>query len=92
MVVAVRGPLLVFLLPARVLGPIARDRDVRAILAFLLRPRVAFGAVGGEPRGLARPDALHDALLHPWLHDLEHACWVLAGLLVWTLLDRSRLA
>ena len=32
MVAAVRGPLLVFLLPSRVLGPIARDRDVRAVL------------------------------------------------------------
>jgi cytochrome c oxidase assembly factor CtaG len=26
------------------------------------------------------------ALAHPWLHDLEHACWILAGALVWTLL------
>ena len=42
MVVAVRGPLLVFILPARVLGPIARDRDVRAVLSFLLRPKIAF--------------------------------------------------
>jgi cytochrome c oxidase assembly factor CtaG len=25
-------------------------------------------------------------LTHPLLHDFEHACWVLAGLLVWTLL------
>ena len=42
LVVAVRGPLLVFMLPARVLGPIARDRDVRAVVSFLLRPKVAF--------------------------------------------------
>src|SRR5579862_2054277 len=41
MVAAVRGPLLVFLLPSRVLAPIARDRDVRAVLSFLLRPKVA---------------------------------------------------
>jgi cytochrome c oxidase assembly factor CtaG len=25
-------------------------------------------------------------LLHPYLHDLEHASWMLTGLLVWTLL------
>ena len=42
-VVAVRGPLMMFMLPPRILGPIARDRDVRAIVLFLLRPRVAFG-------------------------------------------------
>src|SRR4051794_1232168 len=43
MIVALRGPLHVFILPPRVLGPIARDRDVRAIVSFLLRPKVAYG-------------------------------------------------
>ncbi len=43
MTFAVRGPLLVFLLPASVLAPIARSTGVRAALAVLLRPRVAFG-------------------------------------------------
>jgi cytochrome c oxidase assembly factor CtaG len=26
------------------------------------------------------------ALRHPALHDFEHACWLVAGVLVWTLL------
>ena len=85
MVTAVRGPLLVFMLPARVLGPIARDRDVRAILSFLLRPKVAFGLWAANLAIWHIPLYI-DAVLHPQLHDLEHACWMLAGLLVWTLL------
>jgi putative membrane protein len=85
-VLSVRGPLLVFMLPARVLGPIARDRDVRAVLSFLLRPRVAFGLWALNLAIWHIPRLYIDALLHPYLHDLEHACWMLAGLLVWTLL------
>jgi putative membrane protein len=86
MVAAVRGPLLVFLLPSRVFGPIARDRDVRAVLAFLLRPRVAFTLWAATLAVWHIPTLYIDAILHPWLHDLEHACFMLAGLLVWTLL------
>jgi putative membrane protein len=86
MVVAVRGPLLVFMLPARVLGPIAKDRDVRAVLSFLLRPKVAFGLWAANLAVWHVPSLYDYAVLHPWLHDLEHACWMLAGLLVWTLL------
>jgi cytochrome c oxidase assembly factor CtaG len=86
MVVAVRGPLLVFMLPARVLGPIARDRDVRAVLAFLLRPKFTFGLWAANLAVWHIPSLYDYAVLHPWLHDLEHACWMLAGLLAWTLL------
>ncbi len=86
MVAAVRGPLLVFLLPSRVLAPIARDRDVRAILAFLLRPKVAFALWAANLAVWHIPSLYINAILHPWLHDLEHVCWMLAGLLVWTLL------
>jgi cytochrome c oxidase assembly factor CtaG len=85
-VLAVRGPLLVFMLPPRILGPIARDRDVRAVLSFLLRPRVAFGLWALNVAVWHIPRLYIDALLHPYVHDLEHACWMLAGLLVWTLL------
>src|SRR5580765_2856134 len=85
-VLAVRGPLLVFMLPPRVLGPIARDRDVRAVLSFLLRPQVAFGLWALNLAVWHIPRLYIDALLHPYVHDLEHVCWMLAGLLVWTLL------
>jgi len=86
MVFAVRGPLLFFMVPPRVLGPVARDRDVRAIASFLLRPRVAFGLWVANIAIWHIPRLYIDALLHPYLHDLEHACWMFTGLLVWTLL------
>jgi cytochrome c oxidase assembly factor CtaG len=83
--VAVRGPLFVFLLPAAILGPVARS-PVRGVLAMLLRPRVAF-CLWALNLGVWHVPALYDAALrHDVLHDFEHVCWVLAGILVWTLL------
>jgi cytochrome c oxidase assembly factor CtaG len=86
LLVAVRGPLLFFLLPAPVLGPLARAAPLRRALRTLTRPRVACSlwalnlAVWHVPR-------VYDAtLVHERLHDFEHLCWLLAGLLVWTLL------
>ena len=84
--VAVRGPLLVFLPPAPVLAPLARSAWVRAALGALLRPRVAF-ALWAANLAVWHVPYLYDlALRHPGLHDFEHACWVVAGVLVWTLL------
>ena len=57
MVVAVRGPLLVFLLPAAVLGPLARAPRVRASSVAAAAAR-RLRALGREPRRLARPVAL----------------------------------
>ncbi len=86
LVTAVRGPLLVFLLPAPVLAPLARSARVRAVLRTLLRPRVAF-ALWSANLAVWHVPWLYDlALRHQALHDLEHACWTLAGILVWTLL------
>jgi len=84
--VAVRGPLLVFLLPAPVLAPLARSPRVRALLGALLRPRVAF-AIWAANLAVWHVPYLYDlALRHQTLHDFEHVCWVVAGVLVWTLL------
>jgi cytochrome c oxidase assembly factor CtaG len=85
MIAAVRGPLLVFLLPAPVLSAVARS-PVRTILSTLLRPRIAFGLWAANLAVWHIPSLYDTALTHPLLHDLEHACWVLAGMLVWTLL------
>jgi cytochrome c oxidase assembly factor CtaG len=86
LITAVRGPLLVFLLPAPILAPLARNRGVRAVLGTLLRPRVAF-TLWAANLGLWHIPAFYDGVLtHPLLHDFEHACWVATGLLVWTLL------
>ncbi|HET7572930.1 MAG TPA: cytochrome c oxidase assembly protein [Gaiellaceae bacterium] len=85
LVTAVRGPLLVFLLPAPVLAPFARS-PLRRLLATLLRPRVAF-SLWALNLAVWHVPAFYDGVLtHPLLHDAEHACWTLAGVLVWTLL------
>jgi len=86
MVAAVRGPLLVFLLPAQVLAPLARSPRLRGVLSTVLRPRVAFGLWAAN-LGVWHVPYLYDlALRHDSVHYLEHACWVVAGLIVWTLL------
>ena len=82
---AVRGPLLVFLLPAAVLAPLARSR-VRGWLSTLLRPRVAFTIWAANLAVWHIPWLYDSALAHDSVHYAEHASWVLAGLLVWSLL------
>jgi len=86
MIVAVRGPLLVFLLPASVLAPLARSARVRSVLSTLLRPRVAFGLWAANLAIWHVPYLYDLALRRQGLHDLEHLCWVLTGLVAWTLL------
>jgi cytochrome c oxidase assembly factor CtaG len=86
MVTAVRGPLLVFLLPAAVLAPLARSRGLRAVLSTLLRPRVAFSLWAANLAIWHIPYLYDLALEHERLHNFEHVCWVFCGILVWTLL------
>jgi putative membrane protein len=86
MVTALRGPLLVFFLPAPVLAPLARSPRVRAALGTLLRPRVAF-SLWAANLGIWHVPYLYDAALrHEKLHDFEHVCWAVSGVLVWTML------
>lgn len=86
MVTALRGPLLVFLLPVPILAPLARSARVRAMLGTLLRPRVAFGLWATNLAIWHVPFIYDAALRHQGLHDFEHVCWMVGGLLVWTLL------
>ena len=86
MVVALRGPLLVFLLPAPVLAPLARNEGVRAALGALLRPRVAFSLWAANLAIWHVPQIYDAALAHQGLHDFEHVWWAICGILVWTLL------
>jgi cytochrome c oxidase assembly factor CtaG len=85
MVTALRGPLLVFLLPAPVLAPLARS-PLRRALGALLRPRVALGLWATNLAVWHVPWLYDLALAHQTLHDFEHLCWALCGTLVWTLL------
>lgn len=86
MVVALRGPLLVFLLPASVLAPLARNAGIRTAFRTLLRPRVAFSLWAANLAIWHVPTIYDAAILHPVLHDFEHVCWAICGILVWTLL------
>jgi putative membrane protein len=86
MIAAVRGPLLVFFLPAPILAPLARNGNVRAVVGTLLRPRVAF-TLWAANLAIWHVPYLYDlALQHEKLHDFEHLCWAFTGVLVWTLL------
>jgi putative copper resistance protein D len=86
MIAALRGPLLVFFLPAPILAPLARNARVRAVLGTLLRPRVAF-TLWAANLAIWHVPYLYDlALAHQNLHDFEHVLWMFCGLLVWTLL------
>jgi putative copper resistance protein D len=86
MIAALRGPLLVFFLPAAVLAPLARNRRVRAVLGTLLRPRVAFSLWALNLAIWHVPYVYDVALAHQNLHNFEHVCWMFCGVLVWTLL------
>ena len=85
MVTALRGPLLVFLLPAPLLAPLARS-PLRRALGALLHPRVAFGLWAANLAVWHVPWLYDKALAHQDLHDFEHFCWMVSGVLVWTLL------
>lgn len=86
MVTAARGPLLVFLLPASILAPLARNGAVRTVFGTLLRPRVAFSLWATNLALWHIPYFYDQALAHERLHDFEHLCWMLVGTLAWTLL------
>jgi cytochrome c oxidase assembly factor CtaG len=86
MIAALRGPLLVFFLPAAILAPLARSGRVRAGVGTLLRPRVAFSLWAANLAIWHIPYVYDLALAHQGLHDFEHFCWAFTGILVWTLL------
>ena len=91
LVLAVRGPLVFFLLPPAVLKPLAALRPLRAALRTVLRPSVTFALWLGVMLGWHVPAAYDYTLSHPVVHDLEHALFVLVGTLAWTqLIDPAR--
>ena len=82
---------LFFLLPAVVLRALSPIGALRAALAFLLIPWVSLALWTVVILGwhILR---LYDATLsHPALHELEHAMFVLVGVLIWTqMIDPAR--
>ena len=91
LLLAVRGPLLAFMIPATAVRAVARRRRLHGALEQLGRPLVALGLWVSAIACWHLPWAYDAALARPWLHDLEHATFVGAGLLVWwQLIDPAR--
>jgi putative membrane protein len=86
LLVALRGPLLFFLLPPAILRPLASFRPLRTSLSFVVRPVVALVLWATAILAWHVPAAYDYAAAHPLVHDLEHLSFVVAGLLAWTLL------
>jgi putative membrane protein len=91
LVVAVRGPLVFFLLPPAILRPLAAFRPLRAALSFLLLPLVSLALWAAAVIVWHVPRFYDFAAAHPVVHDLEHVSFVAGGLLAWTqLVDPAR--
>jgi cytochrome c oxidase assembly factor CtaG len=89
--VALRGPLLFFLLPAAAVRAVTRRPPLRRAASFLGRPWIAVGAWAVAYAGWHVPAAYDYALAHEAVHLLEHVSFVVAGALVWTqLVDPAR--
>ncbi len=89
--VALRGPLLFFLLPRFMLRPLARLHRLRLLLAFLLRPLPSLAAWVVVIAAWHVPAAYDYTLRNQAVHDLEHLSFILVGLLVWMqLIDPAR--
>jgi len=81
--VALRGPLIFFLVPAAVLARLARLRPLRRLLALLLRPVTSLTVWMLVIAGWHVPAAYDYTLHHQTVHDLEHLSFIVAGVLVW---------
>jgi putative membrane protein len=90
-VVALRGPLIFFLIPSAVLGRLARLGWLRSGLRFLLSPKVAFVLWAVVIAAWHVPAAYDYTLTHQVVHDIEHFSFVVVGMLVWIqLVDPAR--
>jgi cytochrome c oxidase assembly factor CtaG len=88
---ALRGPLHLFAVPAALLGALGSSERLRRAGAWVARPRVALVAWALVFAGWHVPAAYDYAAGHPQVHALEHATFVAAGFLVWwVLIDPAR--
>jgi putative membrane protein len=81
--VALRGPLLFFLLPRTLMRRLARVRLLRRALTLLLRRRVSLAAWMTIIGVWHVPAAYDYALINQTVHDLEHLSFITVGLLAW---------
>jgi putative membrane protein len=83
---AVRGPLVFFLLPPAILGPLARSQGLRAFLHWLTGPWVALVVWTASMWIWHLPRFYEYAATHALAHELQHLSFFLGGVLVWNLL------
>lgn len=83
LVLAVRGPLMVFFLPRALLRLVARSRPLRAAMGWLMRPAVTVTIWVGVLVAWHVPALYEKALANVLVHDLEHLSFVIVGTLVW---------
>lgn len=81
--VAVRGPLLIFVTPEFLLRAVARSPHAHATLSTLTRPLTAFAIWAGTFALWHVPSVYDATLASAPLHVLEHLCFALAGTLAW---------
>jgi cytochrome c oxidase assembly factor CtaG len=81
---ALRGPLLYFVLPAAVARRFARSAALRGGIALLFRPRVSLGVWVVVVAVWHVPVAYDYALSHQAVHHLEHCMFFVAGILAWS--------
>ena len=89
--VALRGPLVFFVVPRVALRRLARVRLLRRFLGVVLRPRVSFFLWAASLAAWHVPAAYDYALRNEAVHDAEHLSFLVAGLLGWKqLVDPAR--
>ena len=83
LLLGLRGPMSVFVVPASVLRRVGRLRVVQRIVTTALKPPVALVAFALVIGAWHVPAAYDFALAHESVHVGEHVSFVIAGLLVW---------
>jgi putative membrane protein len=86
LLLGLRGPLILLIVPKPVLRRIAHLAWLRRVAHELLRPVVALGLWAVVYAAWHVPRAYDYALAHQTVHDLEHVSFLVVGLLVWALL------
>ena len=81
--VAVRGPLLLFVVPEFLLRAVSGSATARSALSTLTRPVVAFGLWAGTLAFWHLPSVYDATLSTEPLHVIEHAAFFLTGTLAW---------
>jgi len=83
MLVGLRNPVLAFFLPRSVLVPLARSPRLRGAFRTLRRPLVALPVFVVVLYGWHFAIFFEAAVRNPFVHALQHASFIAAGVLVW---------